>query len=110
MLLIAMISLAIPIDVVTLVVQGNAARLGSAGSYLPYLSHALATIWFALAATLAAIRLLGAPERKWLPAFLSIGLLVNLPLGIDRYRTLWSAPYDEEGAATYQRRRAARAE
>src|SRR6267378_4415365 len=61
----------------------------------------------ALAATLAAVRLLGAPKRKWLPAFFAIGLLVNLPLGIDRYRTLWSAPYDEEAVGTYQRRRAA---
>jgi len=111
MLLIAMMSLAIPIDVVSVVVQliahGNAARLGSMGNYLPYLFNGLATIWFALAATLAAVRLLGVPKRKWLPAFLAVGLLVNLPLGIDRYRTLWSAPYDEEAVGTYQRRRAA---
>jgi hypothetical protein len=111
MLLIAMMSLAIAIDVVILVAQlivhANSARLGSVGSYLTYMFNGLATIWFALAATLAAVRLLGAPKRKWLPAFFAIGLLVNLPLGIDRYRTLWSAPYDEEVAASYQRRRAA---
>jgi peptidase C13-like protein len=110
-LLVALIGLSIPIEIVIRIVHvvatRVAARAGFPWSILPDPSATAGAIWFTLAATVAAIRLLGAPRRRWLAIAFMIGVLVTLPRTIDRDRTFWWAPYDEKAAVSYERRHAA---
>ncbi|OLD10747.1 MAG: hypothetical protein AUI90_00420 [Deltaproteobacteria bacterium 13_1_40CM_3_69_14] len=109
---IALMSVALPIDVVVL--ASNLAVKGLTRSWAEWksdavsqLPFALAPIWFTFAASISAVRLLAAPRRKWLPAALLTGVLITLPMTLDRDRTLWWARHDQDAAATdYERRRA----
>jgi Peptidase C13 family/YcxB-like protein len=108
---VALMSVALPIDIVML--ASNLALKGLTRSWTEWerdvvsrLSFAVATIWFTLAASISAVRLLAAPRGKWLPAALLTGLLISLPMTIDRDRTLWWARHDHDMATDYERRRA----
>jgi len=62
-------------------------------------------IWFTSASTVAAIRLLGIPRRRWLASILLTGLLMGLPLTtVYPNRTLWwpRGRDEEEFAAKYR--------
>ena len=107
-LLVALTSLAIPIELIDILLhlatKGLLGRHAQESGSFASLSYSLAPIWLTLAATAGAIRLLGAGKGRRLAAFGLTGLLVGLPLTlIDRHPTLWMLPYDEEAAATYQR-------
>jgi hypothetical protein len=69
------------------------------GRQFGYLSYYAPFVWFALAAAVAAIRLLHLRVRTWPAAFLLTALLLALPLAtIWHDRTLWAKPYEEESA------------
>jgi hypothetical protein len=107
-LLTAFVSLALPIDLTTAIIDAKAegwlagsALRWSDGRLLPAW---IAAAWLALAALVAAIRLLGMARSRWLVATLLSVAVVGLPLGtIYRERTLWYPPFDEKSAADFER-------
>jgi hypothetical protein len=106
-LLVALTSLTVSIELIDILVhlatKGRLERFAAAESPFAVLSNFLVPIWLTLAASVGAIRLLGAQGRRRLAAFLLTGLLLGLPLTIvDRHPTLWWAPRDEEAASSRQ--------
>jgi len=98
-LLVVFLGISLPIDLASIV----AGRLMEAGMLpgLPagfgYAAYYLPTAWLVLAVTLAAIRLLALPARRWLAAGMATALLVGAPLAlVYRDRTLWQPAFDGE--------------
>jgi hypothetical protein len=97
----AFVSLALWIDVATELYQLALKHTGT--PHWPrfgYFSYYAPFVWFAVAAGLAAVRLLSLRLRAWPVAFVLTGLLLALPQAtIWHDRTLWATPYEEESAA-----------
>ena len=110
-LLIALMSLTVPIDVVLtaahLFVKARTRGWGQWSDQFARAPYGLAPLWFTVAASVCAVRLLEVPRRRWFPAALITGLLVAWPLTLARDRTLWwrSEP-DPAGTAGYERLKA----
>ncbi|TMA99281.1 MAG: hypothetical protein E6J64_22205, partial [Deltaproteobacteria bacterium] len=110
-LLVALMSLTVPIDVVLtaahLFVKARTRGWGQWSDQFARAPYGLAPLWFTVAASVCAVRLLEVPRRRWFPAALITGLLVAWPLTLARDRTLWwrSEP-DPAGTAGYERLKA----
>lgn len=106
-LLVVFLSLSLPIDLAGTVVSQlmEAGTLPAFPAYLRSAPYYLPTVWLVLAATLAAIRLLALPARRWLAAGMAATLLIGAPLSlVYRDRTLWQPAFDAE-AQVEQRNR-----
>lgn len=106
-LLVTLFSLALIVDLVTiaLIRLVDAGALSGLPGPLRHFSGYVSTIWLVLAATLAAIRLLHLPARRWLSAGLLAAVLVGAPLlVVYRDNTLWQAAADPEAQAARRSR------
>ncbi len=113
-LLTAFLSLAIPIELAASIFEATSGeRLATVAMRWSEarLPDRVAALWLALAAVVAAVRILRVPKRRWLPATLLGVALVGVPLCVVyREDTLWYPAFDENRTAEIERFNALRNE